>query len=140
MSKVPIPATPEGRLEAPLNPKYEPKDVPEGSLRRLETILDVAVRGNLISATDAEAMLRILRINPHARIARLGQQLSLIESVLADLKSIDTRIQIAMDWANKQFCLIRQASEHIPTWSKPQEQEQTQEQEPTSNGYVEQGS
>lgn len=119
-SKPAIPATPEERLDAPLDPKYEPKDVPGDSLSRLETILDVAVRGRLIPAEDAEGMLRILRINPHARLARLGQRLSLIESVVADLKSVDTRIKIAMDWSGLELELVRVAAEHVSTWRRPQ--------------------
>lgn len=111
-----IHALPEERMDAPL--RYDPRDVSEESLTRLETILNVAVSGHLIDADDAAAMLSILRMNPHARISRLGQRLSLVESVIEEMKGLDARISVALEYSQAELMIVRDAVENIPHWRR----------------------
>ena len=103
-------------MDAPL--RYDPRDVSGESLTRLETILNVAVSGHLIDADDAAAMLSILRMNPHARISRLGQRLSLVESVIEEMKGLDARISIALEYSQAELMIVRDAIETIPHWRR----------------------
>ena len=61
-----MPDTPEARHERPL--KWEPADPSGEAVKQLEVVLGVAVNGNMISAQDAERMLRIIKTNPCARL------------------------------------------------------------------------
>ena len=96
-----MPTTPEERLELPL--KWEPVDPSGESVKQLKAILEVAVNGNMISSIDAERMLRIIHLNPCARIGRQGQRLSILESVAKDLRNLDSRLTFAIEQARESF-------------------------------------
>ena len=87
-------STPEERLAKPL--KWEPVDPSGESIKQLEVILGVAVANDMMSDRDAERMLRIIQTNPCSRIARMGQRLTILESVAKDLHNISSRLDEAI--------------------------------------------
>ena len=107
--------TPEERIDGPL--KWEPTEPSSNSIAKLSTILDVAVNGNLISSDDAARMLRIIKLNPCSRIARIGQRLSLLESVIKEFQSIDHRLAFALKREEEELTAIRELTEDF--WGPP---------------------
>lgn len=103
--------------EPPLPPlKWEPGSISPAALKQLEVLLDVAVRGSLLAAEDSEKMLKILRLNPHARLGRMGQRLSLIEASIAHIRDSATLLDAVMDREREELRLITEAVEWLPTW------------------------
>ena len=119
--------TPEERLLTPLGDRDTPSPS-AACLRQLEVILGVAVRGNLIEERDAARCLKILRLNPCERIARIGQRLILLDSVLQELHNIDARLDFSVDVTKKEMELVEQASKEW--WARPTpEAQETDEKE-----------
>ena len=111
-------STPEERLASPL--RWDPPDIPPDTLERFEGILAVAIEGNMLKASAAESMLKILRVNPHARLSRLGQRLTILEDTMKTLSSVDRRLQDATEGLRAEFDFLIKVIEANPEWEKPE--------------------
>ena len=98
--------TPEERHSKPL--KWEPVDPSGESIKQLEVVLGVAVNGGMISAQDADRMLRIIKTNPCARLGRMGQRLAILESVVKDLCSLEHRVNFAITQARESMDSLKE--------------------------------
>lgn len=101
-----MPDTPEERHDRPL--KWEPADPSGEAVKQLEVVLGVAVNGNMISAQDAERMLRIIKTNPCARLGRMGQRLAILESVAKDLRNLDFRLTFAINQTQESMDSLKE--------------------------------
>ena len=85
---------PEEHIFQPL--KWDPPDADEKVIEQFEKVLEIAVSSNLIESAGADRMLKILRINPHRRLSRLGQRITILEEVVTEIQSLDRRVEIAV--------------------------------------------
>jgi len=103
--KIPTFNSPEERLLSPLGDRDTPS--PSSScLSQLDALFDIAVRGELLSSADAARCLKILRLNPCERIARVGQRLMLLESVVQELHNIDARLTFAVETTRRELSMV----------------------------------
>ena len=111
-----IPKDPIERIENPLTREVE--DPSSAGLAQLKIILGAAVSAELISEKDSHRMLRLLTVNPHARLARLGQRLTLLEATVGEMKSLEFRINYAIEHTRQEMEMIeRLVGEQ---WSSPE--------------------
>jgi len=108
----------EASLESPL--KWDPKDVEKASLKALENIISIAVESDLIGSKTAKNILKIIEINPHARLSRLGQRLAILSQTAQDLKSIESRLARAIMYSVKEMDELRAIINSHPNWRQPQ--------------------
>ena len=108
----------EASLASPL--KWDPKDVEKASLKALENIICIAVESELIGSKTAKNILKIIEINPHARLSRLGQRLAILSQTAKDLKNIESRLASAIMYAVKEMDELRAIINSHPNWRHPQ--------------------
>ena len=108
----------EASLDSPL--KWDPKDVEKASLEALENIISIAVESELIGSKTAKNILKIIEINPHARLSRLGQRLAILSQTAQDLKNIESRLASVIMYAVKEMDELRAIINSHPNWRHPQ--------------------
>jgi hypothetical protein len=115
-----MPSTPEERVATPL--KWDPPNPSPTDLAQFEKVLEVAVQSKLVTAQGASKMLNIIKINPHRRLSRLGQRMSILEEVIKDMQSTEERLDTFAGILREEHSFLSDVVNANPHW-KDQEQD-----------------
>ena len=86
---------------------------PEG-LEALKHVLDIAVGGDMISASDAKKILAIMYCNPATRLTRVFKQVREIEKAYRDRDWLDKRMTSIMSDCYTELEGIKNCAEISP--------------------------
>jgi len=86
---------------------------PEG-LEVLKNIVDIAVGGDMLSASDAKKIMAIMHCNPAMRLTRVFKQVREIEKAFRDRDWLDKRMTSIMNDCHDELEGIRNCAECSP--------------------------
>ena len=86
---------------------------PEG-LEALKHVMDIAVGGDMISASDCKKIMAIMHCNPAMRLTRVFKQLREIEKAFRDRDWLDKRMTSIMNDCATELEGIRNCAECSP--------------------------
>ena len=113
------PPTPEARLLDDLNPKWEVSgDIPPEAIAQFKILADLAVQSSRVKPRVAEWMVKIVEVNPHRRLSRLGQRISLVEEVIRDMQAADSRLTAAVGYLRHEHDALQRVVDAHPLWKK----------------------
>ena len=120
---VQAPSTPEARLLDDLNSKWEVSgDIPPEAIAQFKILADLAVQSSRVKPHVAGWMVKIVEVNPHRRLSRLGQRISLVEEVIRDMQAADSRLTAAVGYLRHEHDILQRVVDAHPMWKKGDEE------------------
>ena len=96
--------------------KWSPASVSDETISTLRKIIGLAVTQQLVDRSEAEKALKILAINPHARLTRLGKHLTQIEKHFANVRSVAINEEMLVADTREELAELRAIIEANAEW------------------------
>ena len=109
----------EERVEQPL--KWDPKDVEVQSMEAIRKLIGIAVENGMVGARTGDNILKILEINPHARLSRLGQRIEIVTKTATEIVNIQDRLLDTMRHLRIEIEYLQRILNKQPEWRQEDE-------------------